>query len=154
MKFQTASIGHGCRARFPQNNRVLNSKQGPGSQTSHNSGSRSPFDTLTSALDRKFQDTSIEHGCRPNFIPNKTVFKTKVILWESRSETMSNRRGLKFPVQRTSQCVKRTSGARVMACSTHRQNWGHIDDQPRHVRPHRQVCLSACIWTADSHACV
>ena len=35
---------------------------------------------------------------------------------ESGPETMPNRRGLKFPVQRTSQCVKRTSGARVMTC--------------------------------------
>ena len=46
-------------------------------RTCHISGSRRPFDTLTSALDRKFRDTSIEHGFTPNFIPNKTVFKTK-----------------------------------------------------------------------------
>ena len=30
----------------------------------------------------------------------------------------------------------------------------YVEGESRHVRPHRQVCLSACIWIADSHACV
>ena len=76
-KFQTASIGHSFRASLPQNNAVFRSKQGTGTQTSHNSGSRSPFDTLTSALDRKFQTTSFGHSFRARFRQNKAVLDPK-----------------------------------------------------------------------------
>jgi len=48
-------------------------KQYEVSWTCHNSGSRRPFDTLTSALDRKFQTTSFEHSFRARFRQNKAV---------------------------------------------------------------------------------
>ena len=53
----------------------------------------------------------------------KAVFSVKnCFIWdEIGSKTMFNRRISKFPVQRTSQCVKRTSGARDMACPTNAQ---------------------------------
>ena len=62
-----------------KNNAVLSSKQCPGSQTSHNSGSRSPFDTLTSALDRKFQTASIGHSFRARFQQNNIVLTLKKV---------------------------------------------------------------------------
>ena len=47
------------------------------SGTCHNSGSRSPFYTLTSALDIIFQAASIEHGFRASFLSNNTVLDIK-----------------------------------------------------------------------------
>ena len=45
--------------------------------TCHNSGSRSPFDTLTSALGMIFQAPSITDGFRARFLPNNAVLDTE-----------------------------------------------------------------------------
>ena len=53
------------------------------SRTCHNSGSRSPFDTLSSALDVIFQIASIEHGFRATTLQNNIVLKQKLIQRQS-----------------------------------------------------------------------
>ena len=51
----------------------------PASRTCHNSGSRNPFDTLSSTLDVIFQIAAIEHGFRGTTLPNKPVLKQKLL---------------------------------------------------------------------------
>ena len=49
------------------------------SWTCQNSGSRSPFDTLTSALDRTFCDSSIEYGFRASTLFNNSVLESEIL---------------------------------------------------------------------------
>ena len=49
------------------------------SRTCHNSGPRSPFHTLTSALDMIFQAAPVEHAFRATALPNKPVLDKKQI---------------------------------------------------------------------------
>ena len=65
------------------------------SGTCHNSGSRSPFDTLSSALDVIFQIASIEHGFRATTLPNNTVLKQKLI--QRQSQKVAGVRGRQPP---------------------------------------------------------
>ena len=60
-------------------------------RTGHNSGSRSPFDTLTSALDRTFRDLSNGHSFRACTLPNNGNLESEIL--QKQSEKVAGSRG-------------------------------------------------------------
>ena len=67
------------------------------SGTCHNSGSRSPFDVLTSALDRTFRDLSNGHSFRACTLQNSTVLEQEIL--QERSQKVGGSRGRSPPVK-------------------------------------------------------
>ena len=67
------------------------------SGTCHNSGSRSPFDVLTSALDRTFRDLSNGHSFRTRTLPNNTVLEQEIL--QERSQKVGGSGGRSPPVK-------------------------------------------------------
>ena len=65
------------------------------SGTCHNSGSRSPFDVLTSALDRTFRDLSNGHSFRVYTLPNNGVLESEIL--QKQSEKVAGVRGRQPP---------------------------------------------------------
>ena len=61
----------------------------------HNSGSRSPFDILTSALDRTFRDLSNGHSFRACTLPNNGVLESEIL--QKQSEKVAGVRGRQPP---------------------------------------------------------
>ena len=65
------------------------------SGTCHNSGSRSPFDVLTSALDRTFRDLSNGHSFRVCNLLNNAVLEQERL--QKQSEKVAGVRGRQPP---------------------------------------------------------
>ena len=65
------------------------------SGTCRNSGSRSPFDTLTTALDMFCQAASIERGFRANFLPKEhTILKKEKTVTQKTVEAITTLNGI------------------------------------------------------------
>ena len=65
------------------------------SGTCHNSGSRSPFDVLTSALDRTFRDLSNGHSFRACTLPKNDLLESEIL--QEQSEKVAGVRGRQPP---------------------------------------------------------